>query len=201
MTTIVRLAADLLSASQQLDRDNFGEELEQCCWPLLDPLVWEDPIDIWTFKAALYYGETIQEELPAHLLSGGVYNEWMSAIKSDRFPRYRQQEYAVNQRVQTVLRNPLMGDVDPFWLMFPNNLNLNNWNSADIAALMAISAYSDSVKNYKPLGVFLYIHGQPVHWVSANPEDPVAQAVQGLSLLEQPLQKIAELSYKHGTFQ
>lgn len=201
MSDILNLAAQLLKTSRQLDRDNFNEELESWCWPLADTVAWDNPIDVWTFKAALYYGETIQEEIPAHQLSGGVYNEWMSAIKSDRFPEYRKLEYATNHRVQAVLRNPLMGEVDPFWLMFPNNLNLNNWNPDDIAALMAISAYSNSIRSYKPLGVFLYVHGQPIHWVSMNLDDPIAQASQGLSLLEQPLQKIAELSYKRGTFQ
>lgn len=201
MSEVLELAADLLKVSRRLNRDRFSEELDMYCWPLVDWMPWDNPIDVWTFNAALYYGETLQEQTPAHLLSGGVHNEWVAAIKADRFPAYRQQEHAIDQRAQAVLRSPLMGDIDPFWLMFPNNINLNVWNPEDIAALMAISAYSRSIKMYKPLGVLLYIHGHPVQWVSANPSDPIGQAAQGLTLLAQPLQHIAELSYKQGTFQ
>ena len=201
MSDALELASDLLKISRQLNRDRFSEELETYCWPLVELIEWEDPIDVCTFNAALYYGETLQEQTPAHLLSGSVYNEWVAAIKADRFPAYRAQEHAINQRAQAVLRSPLIGEIDPFWLMFPNNINLNNWNSHDIAALMAISAYSRSIKTYKPLGVLLYIYGHPVQWVSANPDDPIGQAAQGLTLLAQPLKHITEMSYKQGTFQ
>ena len=172
MSDALELASDLLKISRQLNRDRFSEELETYCWPLVELIEWEDPIDVCTFNAALYYGETLQEQTPAHLLSGSVYNEWV------RFPAYRAQEHAINQRAQAVLRSPLMGEIDPFWLMFPNNINLNNWNSHDIAALMAISAYSRSIKTYKPLGVLLYIYGHPVQWVSANPDDPLGPTVE-----------------------
>lgn len=200
MNETLEVAAELLRVSRDLNRDRFVQELDEQCWPLVDLLNWDNPTDVWTFNAALYYGETLNENTPAHLLAGGVYNEWVAAIKADRFPAYRQQEHAIDARAQAVLRSPLMGDIDPFWLMFPNNINLNNWNAADIAALMAIAAYSTSIKAYKPFGVLLYIHGHPVQWVSANPEDPMGQALQGLSLLAQPLKKIAEMNYKHGTF-
>ena len=200
MSEALELAAELLCISRELNRENFSQALDEHCWPLIDLLNWENPTDVWTFNAAIYYGETLHEHTPAHLLSGGVYNEWLAALKAYRFPEYRQQEHAIDQRAQAVLRSPLMGDIDPFWLMFPNNINLNNWNPADVAALMAIAAYSTSIKTYKPFGVFLYIHGHPVQWVSANPADPVGQASQGLSLLSQPLQKIAEMNYRHGTF-
>lgn len=201
MSEVLELAAEILRMSRELDQDRFNEDLDTYCWPLVDLIDWKNPIDIWTFNAALYYGETVREQTPAHLLAGGVYNEWIAAIKADRFPNYRQQEHAIEQRAQAVLRSPLMGDIDPFWLMFPNNINLSNWNPDDIAALMAIAAYSTSIKTYKPFGVLLYIHGHPIQWVSANPDDPINQAIQGLTLLAQPLQQIAEMSYRQGTFQ
>lgn len=200
MNETLELAHELLCISRKLDRDQFNDELNDHCWPLVDILNWQNPIDVWTFNAALYYGETLSENTPAHLLSGGVYNEWIAAIKADRFLLYRQQEHAIEKRAQAVLRSPLMGDIDPFWLMFPNNINLKNWNPADVAALMAISAYSTSIKTYKPFGILLYVHGHPIQWVSANPDDPIGQAEQGLTLLAQPLQQVAELSYRQGTF-
>lgn len=201
MTQLLALAAELITISQTLDRDAFGQELEDHCWPFVDELSWENPIDILTFNAALYYGETLHEHTPAHLLSGGVYNEWVAAIKAERFSIYSQQKRVVHKRAQAILLNPLIKDLDPFWLMFPNNINLNNWNPADIAALMEISAHSNSIKAYKPFGVLLFIHGHPLKWVAANPDDPTDQAVKGLAFLEQPLQHIAQMNYKNGTFQ
>lgn len=112
MSDALELASDLLKISRQLNRDRFSEELETYCWPLVELIEWDDPIDVCTFNAALYYGETLQEQTPAHLLSGSVYNEWVAAIKADRFPAYRAQEHAINQRAQAVLRSPLMGEID-----------------------------------------------------------------------------------------
>ena len=98
MSDALELASDLLKISRQLNRDRFSEELETYCWPLVELIEWEDPIDVCTFNAALYYGETLQEQTPAHLLYGSIYNEWVAAIKADRFPAYRPKEHAINHR-------------------------------------------------------------------------------------------------------
>lgn len=200
MNDILSIAAELVKRSVNLDRDFYHDELDSHCWPLVDALTWSNPMDIWTFNAALYYGETIQEQTPAHLLSGGLFNEWQAALRSDRFISYRNQEQKVLRRVAPILSSPLLDEIDPFWLLFPNNLNLLKWDEYDIAALLVLSAYSSSIRDYKPFGSILYIHGYPQQWVASNAHDPVDNAFRGLELLTQPLRALAEHSYKMGTF-
>lgn len=54
MNETLELAHELLCISRKLDRDQFNDELNDHCWPLVDILNWENPIDVWTFNAALY---------------------------------------------------------------------------------------------------------------------------------------------------
>ena len=201
MQEVLIIAKRLIDIWPTLNMENIHEEAEHKCWPLIDSLEWTNTPDVFTFNAALFYEETIKEQTPANLINGGLFNEWRTALTSSRFTAYSEKVEGIKERVRQALSHPLATSVDPFWLVFPNNLNLNTWNVDDIAVLMALSPYSATIQSYKPFGPLLYIHGHPEQWIEAPQQDAINQAVQGLRYLHHSLKAIGIAEYTKGTFQ
>ena len=169
------------------------------CWNEIDQQLWTSPLEIIQFNAAMYYLETLREDEPAHLISNSCFSEWQMSLRSHRFSVYDLLVRPLQAKVDAIMTNDLVEHLDPFWIAFPNNINLKFINEEDTSLLMLLSGYSASILNFAPLGALLYAYGHPIEWCSNS--NALDQADAGLQLLKKPILPEIRSAHQFGTFQ
>lgn len=200
--TVLHLVNALMSRWRYLDPDALHDGLDAKIWPLVDTYLKRHPESTclaYSIGAALYYLETIEEQLEAHRIQSGLYNEWRAALSSERFPVYSIALRAEHALLSKLRASPLALEMDLFWLAFPNNIHANAITPTQWTTLMTLAPHSRLIQQYLPLGNYLLAHGAPRQWMSQG-GDPLSRAEEGLQALEYDLPFAATQRYKQGTF-
>ena len=185
----------------QFNLDHLATELDTHVWPLLDTYFQRhsEPSLVYSMGAALYYLETLEEQISAHLLQPGLYNEWIAALRAERFPYCSDILRNEDAFLQHLRQSPHAIDTDLFWLAFPNNMHANRVRPDEWTRLMTLAPHSRVVQQYQSLGSLLLAHAAPKIWLSGY-EDPIIGAEEGLNALSQNLITTAAECYRQGTF-
>ena len=200
-TFFLDVANAAVSRWHQLDLDRLDDELNTHVWPLLDTYFQRHsaPSLVYSMGAALYYLETLEEQIAAHLLQPGLYNEWLSALSAERFPCCSETLRMEGAFLQHVRQSPHATDTDLFWLAFPNNIHADRVRPEEWTRLMTLAPHSPTIQQYQSLGPLLLAHASPEMWLNGY-DDPVVGAEDGLKALAQDLSTTAAACYRQGTF-
>ena len=200
-TVFLDVANAAVARWHQINPDQLEDELDHDVWPLLDTYFQRHFSSslVYSVGAALYYLETLEEQIAAHLLKPGLYNEWLSALRAERFSQIStilRHERAFLQRLRL---SPHAIDTDLFWLAFPNNIHADRITHEEWTRLMTLAPYSRVVQQYQSLGPLLLAHASPEMWLQGY-DDPILGAEEGLNALAHDLIATASECYRRGTF-